>query len=1506
MKKAVIAVALSVLVALISANVNTVAHAQGDLVAPSNVVAQNTGNPGEVRISWDAVPDAAYYRIGWVAYSDVEPIIASGGDWLEHFAFIDIENRDQTEHVITRLTPGVQYAFIMASNDGRYGTPRWPTATGWAFLTLNEAPATHASLGSTAVNLTWNAVPGAEYYRVGWVVYEDVAPIIASGGDWLEHFAFIDITNRGQTEHTITRLTPGLLYAFIVAGNDGRYGTPQWPPASAWQFMTPSVVQPTGPDSDRAALIALYNATGGANWTNRTNWLSNSPISDWRGVTTNDDGRVTAISLKENGLKGQLPAALGDLSELTNLTLTKNELSGPIPDSLSRLSRLQRLDLGRNRLTGPLPSWLGNLAELTNLTLYNNDLRGPIPDSLSRLSRLRWLDVGGNELTGPVPSWLGNLSELTYLSLWGNDFDSSIPASLGNLTNLTILDIRDNRLTGAISSQLGNLSNLRILRLENNQLTGDVPGWLVNLTRLEWLNLSGNALTGCVPAALQNVADNDLDRLGLPDCGAPQAREFSTRQLETLFDEIISKTERREAFSEVKERNIGFSAIEDMKSLRAEFVASRTETELYYALWKLSNARRDVHLRLWPVDGGLEPPRRASCVSAPLHVLPDYSDIDNPTFFVAGVGAGLASPKVGDVIVGVNGRSMAEYVNEFTPWIRHSSLHGLYWRMAHELPKQVFTVPPRLYSGQLDLTLENSSGQRYDVTLSYSGVCQGFDLMARYPGFVEVMRQENFNVLLDRSRQMILLQWLDFERNELIKDIPALMEYAERARILDYDMIIDVSWSGGGSGGAYAIQRLVDQPFHVTFGNVRLSDLGKARIERYVGREPYTDAPDIFGLNLSRSWLIDWARTDATEAIRRGDEYTPSVPFKLAHLPKDSDGILQPAPVHFSGEVAIINARTWGGSHLDQFMVMYVDNDLATFIGMPTGGYSNTWEGDEVLVLPETGRPLVRFMWSIGHTIRPNGDVLEGNPAQPDNYIPITRDNFQGYHQMLLDTALTMAGGVAVTSASTDRDALISLYNATGRANWTNGSGWLSNAPIGQWHGVTTNDDGRVIRLDLRENGLTGPIPSNLGNLSNLVDLRLHHNQLTGPIPTTLGNLSNLEGLRLQENQLTGTIPAWVGNLTRLEELNLSGNRFAPGAIPSTLANLSSLRELYLWESNLNGPIPSWLGDLTNLETLWLGGNELTGVIPSELGNLRNLKRLSLRENQLIGPVASAFRELLNLEYLSLRDNQLSGPVPMELQRLTALTHLDLHGNELSGPLPPELGNLTNLQRLYLHENQITGPIPIAFGGLINLERLDLNENQLTGEIPFNLGYLSKLTYLNLDFNELTGEVPDSLGGLEALEHLGISNNQLEGTIPPELGLFRYLTYLDLDSNRFTGEMPARLGSLANLTHLDVKNNEIEGPIPIWLGHLAELTFLDFANNQFTGQIPGVLGNLTKLETLKLNRNLLTGRIPFELTSLTNLEQLELSDNGFTGCIPAALFNVAENDLNALELQTCQ
>ena len=399
----------------------------------------------------------------------------------------------------------------------------------------------------------------------------------------------------------------------------------------------------------------------------------------------------------------------------------------------------------------------------------------------------------------------------------------------------------------------------------------------------------------------------------------PNSKQLRGVNLEKLFDEIIAKTEQREAFSEIKEQNIGFSAIEDMKALRDEFIAAETELELWYALVKLSNARRDMHLRVIPIDFGLKSPDPRRCVSAPIHVLPDLSDVREPRFFVASVSRGVSSPRNGDFIVGVNGRSIEDYMTEFTPWIRHSALHGLYWWMALELPKQVSHVPPTLYSSRLNLTLEGPGGNRYDVSLPYNEECYSLGLISSDPGFVEVMERENFIAFVDRDRQLVLLRWRNFDNDYLVSAINDLMAYAEEERLLDYDLIIDVTRSGGGSGSAFAIQRLVDRPFRTTFGNVRLSDMGKARIAREANRRVRSEEPYVFGYDLSRRWRIDWARTDAQDAIDRGDEYTPPVPFKLAHLPKDSDGILQPAPVHFRGQVAIINAGVWGGSNLDQF-----------------------------------------------------------------------------------------------------------------------------------------------------------------------------------------------------------------------------------------------------------------------------------------------------------------------------------------------------------------------------------------------------------------------------------------------------------------------------------------------------------------------------------------------------------------------------------------------------------
>ena len=137
--------------------------------------------------------------------------------------------------------------------------------------------------------------------------------------------------------------------------------------------------------------------------------------------------------------------------------------------------------------------------------------------------------------------------------------------------------------------------------------------------------------------------------------------------------------------------------------------------------------------------------------------------------------------------------------------------------------------------------------------------------------------------------------------------------------------------------------------------------------------------------------------------------------------------------------------------------------------------------------------------------------------------------------------ALASADGTglaqAQTNTATDRDALVALYNATDGANWAIKTTWLSNEPLGEWHGVTTDSDGRVTHLDLSSNQLSGEIPAELGNLTNLEWLNLQSNQLTGEIPAELGDLTNLRLLDFWLNQLTGEIPVELGGLTNLDGL---------------------------------------------------------------------------------------------------------------------------------------------------------------------------------------------------------------------------------------------------------------------------------------------------------------------------------------------------------------------------------
>ena len=239
------------------------------------------------------------------------------------------------------------------------------------------------------------------------------------------------------------------------------------------------------------ALKALYESAGGADWARKDNWLSNAPLSEWQGVQTDSEGRVTIVNLLANNLTGKIPSELQDLTYLEGLYLGRNNLSGAIPRELGSLSALQVLLLSDNELNGRIPAQLGNLENLRELYLSRNQLSGPIPATLGRLDKLYRLHMAANELSGSIPRDLGNLSSLRQLSMSDNRLTGSIPPQLATLDKLTHLYLWGNELTsGGFFLRLGDMDSLRFLDIGGNRIAG--AQMLPELHKLD--NLTGIGL----------------------------------------------------------------------------------------------------------------------------------------------------------------------------------------------------------------------------------------------------------------------------------------------------------------------------------------------------------------------------------------------------------------------------------------------------------------------------------------------------------------------------------------------------------------------------------------------------------------------------------------------------------------------------------------------------------------------------------------------------------------------------------------------------------------------------------------------------------------------------------------------------------------------------------------------------------------------------------------------------------------------------------------------------
>ncbi|KAI9083601.1 hypothetical protein K1719_034543 [Acacia pycnantha] len=217
------------------------------------------------------------------------------------------------------------------------------------------------------------------------------------------------------------------------------------------------------------------------------------------------------------------------------------------------------------------------------------------------------------------------------------------------------------------------------------------------------------------------------------------------------------------------------------------------------------------------------------------------------------------------------------------------------------------------------------------------------------------------------------------------------------------------------------------------------------------------------------------------------------------------------------------------------------------------------------------------------------------------------------------------------------------------------------------------------------------------GTVCHVTNIMLRGLNVSGAIPYELGDLTQLNILDLTYNYLNGTIPTFF---TRIPITNLSivGNRIS-GSIPADLGEIASLRELNLEDNQLGGHLPQSLGNLSNLRRLLLSANNFTGIIPETFGNLKNLTDFRIDGSTLSGKIPSFIGNWTELTYLNMQGTGMEGPIPSTISLLKELKELRI--SDLRGTTTmtfPDLKDMKNLERLVLRNCLITGPIPKYIG----------------------------------------------------------------------------------------------------------------------------------------------------------------------------------------------------------------
>ena len=269
---------------------------------------------------------------------------------------------------------------------------------------------------------------------------------------------------------------------------------------------------PLGHKADSLALVAIFNATGGAeNWNADRVWDLTKPINEWYNIKLNEDGRVTQVNLPKGTITTEwtLPAAVGDLTEMTNFRIIGTNLTGAIPEEIYNLTKLVSLYLTNNTPTWSLSSKIAGMTDLKDLYIDQNpNLTGTLPKELGQLKKLANINVSQTGISGEIPAEMSGCTALANLMAYKTGI-TGIPDNFDRWPALKLIQLYGNPgLTGPLPASVGNCTKLTSVWLYECNFTGNMPESWANLpATCTQLRIQDNKLKGVVPAAIQAHAN---------------------------------------------------------------------------------------------------------------------------------------------------------------------------------------------------------------------------------------------------------------------------------------------------------------------------------------------------------------------------------------------------------------------------------------------------------------------------------------------------------------------------------------------------------------------------------------------------------------------------------------------------------------------------------------------------------------------------------------------------------------------------------------------------------------------------------------------------------------------------------------------------------------------------------------------------------------------------------------------------------------------------------------